>query len=367
VSLGLYIHVPFCATRCSYCGFFTVTSGSQERYLEALLAQLEREAPRLGHSGAPVASIYIGGGTPSWLAPAALERLLAALAPRLAPDGEFSIECNPEDVDAALLARLAAGGVTRVSLGLQSTADPELRAVGRRHDAARGLAALDLLAAAPFSLSVDLMLGLPAQTAASFAASLAAVLARRPAHLSLYCLELDAEAPLRRQFALRPQLDPGEDFRADRYLEAHARLAAAGYLAYEVSNWCLPGGECRHNLAIWRGGEFLGLGPGAHSRLGGRRWSWVSDLGRWQEALLAGRPAPDEADCPDAQALALERLLLGLRTREGMSLDDPLLADHAPFLARCESAGWARREAGRWQLSPSGWLRLDGILAALAT
>ena len=363
--IGLYVHVPFCASRCSYCGFYTVTAGSQERYLEALLAQLEREVPPL--ADAPAASIYLGGGTPSWLAPAALARLLVALAAQLAPAGEFSIECNPEDVDAALLERLVAGGITRVSLGLQSTADAELAAVGRRHDAARGLAALDLLAASPFALSVDLMLGLPEQTAASFAESLAAVLARRPAHLSLYCLELDADAPLGRQFALRPQLDPGEDFRADRYLEAHAQLAAAGYEAYEVSNWCLPGGECRHNLAIWQGGEFLGLGPGAHSRLGGRRWSWSPDLAAWQEALLAGRVAPSEEDLPDAEALALERLLLGLRTREGLPLAEPLLAGHGPFLARCEAAGWARREAGRWRLNPSGWLRLDGILAALAT
>jgi len=362
--LGLYVHVPFCATRCSYCGFYTVTGGSQADYLAALLAQLEREGPRLG---GPAASIYLGGGTPSWLAPAALARLLAALAPRLAPGGEFSVECNPEDVDAALLARLAAGGVTRVSLGLQSTAAAERAAVGRRHGAARGLAALDLLAASPFALSVDLMLGLPAQTPAGFTASLAAVLARRPAHLSLYCLELDAEAPLSRQFRRGVQLDPGEDFRADRYLEAHARLAAAGYAAYEVSNWCLPGGECRHNLAIWRGGEFLGLGPGAHSRIGGRRWSWRPDLAAWQAALLAGEPAPCEEDLPDSQALALERLLLGLRTREGLPLDDPLLSARPDFLSRCEAAGWARREAGRWRLSPDGWLRLDGILAALAT
>lgn len=362
---GLYVHVPFCATRCSYCGFYTVTSGDQERYLAALLAQLGREAPRLG--GVPLASIYIGGGTPSWLAPAALEQLLAALAPRLAADGEFSVECNPEDVDAALLARLAAGGVTRVSLGLQSTADAELAAVGRRHAAARGLAALDLLAASGLRVSVDLILGLPQQTPASFAASLAAVLARRPEHLSLYCLELDAEAPLARRFRLQPGLDPGEDFRADRYLEAHARLAAAGYTAYEVSNWCLPGGECRHNLAIWRGGEFLGLGPGAHSRLGGRRWSWRPDLAAWQAALLAGEPAPSEEDRPGDQALDLERLLLGLRTREGLPLEEPLFAGREDFLARCEAAQWAQREEGRWRLTPSGWLRLDGILAALAS
>ncbi|MBM4117275.1 coproporphyrinogen III oxidase family protein [bacterium] len=361
---GLYVHVPFCASRCSYCGFYTLAAGDQERYLAALLAQLAREAPLLGGAAA---SIYLGGGTPSWLAPAALERLLGFLAPRLAPGGEFSVECNPEDVDTALLARLTAGGVTRVSLGLQSTADAELAAVGRRHDAARGLAALDALVASGLRVSVDLLLGLPLQTPASFAASLAAVLARRPEHLSLYCLELDAEASLARRFRSEPGLDPGEDFRADRYLEAHARLAEAGYAAYEVSNWCLAGGECRHNLAIWRGGEFLGLGPGAHSRLGGRRWSWLPDLAAWQAALLAGAPAPSEEDPPDAQALALERLLLGLRTREGLPLDEPLLAGHADFLVRCEAQGWARRAAGRWQLTPPGWLRLDGILAALAS
>lgn len=365
MSYGLYIHVPFCATRCSYCGFYTVTSGDPERYLAALLAQFARELPRLGP--APLASIFVGGGTPSWLAPDLLTRLLAALAPRLAEGGEFTVECNPEDLDEALLARLAAGGVTRVSLGLQSTADAELAAVGRRHDAARGLAALDLLVGSGLRVSADLILGLPQQTPASFAATLDAVLERRPEHLSLYCLELDADAPLARRFRLQPGLDPGEDFRADRYLEAHARLAAAGYTAYEVSNWCLPGGECRHNLAIWRGGEFLGLGPGAHSRLGGRRWSWRPNLALWQAALLAGEPAPCEEDRPDAQALALERLLLGLRTREGLPLDEPLFAGQEDFLTRCETADWARREDERWRLTPSGWLRLDGLLAALAS
>lgn len=365
MSRGLYIHVPFCATRCSYCSFYTVTGGDQDAYLDALLTQLAQEAPALGPG--PVDSVFMGGGTPSWLAPAAMERLLEALAPRVGPDTEFTVECNPEDVDAALLARLAAGGVTRVSLGLQSTADAELRAVGRRHDAARGLAALDLLVGSGLRASADLILGLPGQTSASLAATLDAVTVRRPEHLSLYCLELDPDAPLRRRLAAQPALDPGEDFRADAYLLAHQVLGEIGYSAYEVSNWCLPGGECRHNLEIWRGGEFLGLGPGAHSRLGGRRWSWAPDLAAWREALAAGGRAPAVDDVPSASEAALERLLLGLRVREGLPLDEPLLAGREPFLARCEAQGWAAREAGRWRLAPSGWLRLDGILAALAT
>lgn len=323
------------------------------------------ESPRLGDG--PLASIYLGGGTPSWLPGQQLERLLAALAPRLGPDTEFTIECNPEDLDAALLDRLERGGVTRLSLGLQSLDDDELRAAGRRHDAAGARRAIALAAGSTLRLSLDLIAGLPAQSPESFRASLAEVIDAGPEHVSLYCLELDADVPMAHRFAEHPGEDPGDSFRADRYLEAHARLDEAGYSAYEVSNWCRPGGECRHNLAIWRGGEFLGLGPAAHSRIGGERWSWCSDLERWQEALLAGREAPKEVDRPDAASLDLERLLLGLRTRDGLPLDEPRLAAHPEFLAHCEREGWANRIEGRWMLTHTGWLRLDGILGRLAS
>ncbi len=360
---GLYIHVPFCATRCGYCSFYSVTDGDRPAYLQALLLELERELP----PGERVDSIFVGGGTPSWLPPAELERLLAALALRLLPGGEFTLECNPEDLDAALLARLGAGGVTRLILGIQALDDAVLAHAGRRHDAAGARRALELASVSDLDLSADLIIGLPGQSAESYRAGLAEVLAHEPGHLSIYSLELEADAPMRQALIETPALDPGDGFRADRYLETHEILAQAGLRAYEVSNWSRPGQECRHNLAIWRGGEFLGLGPAAHSRHGGRRWSNRADLGDWCNGILSGEAPPREEERPDAAALTLERLLLGLRLREGLSIGDPSLNAQAAFAADCESAGWAREEAGRWRLTPGGWLRLDGILARLAS
>lgn len=365
MGLGLYLHVPFCASRCNYCGFYAQTGGDMAGYAAALLLQLERSAPDLGPD--PLDSVFLGGGTPSWLPPAELRGLLEGLAPWLGPGTEFTVECNPEDLSGSLIELLEQGGVNRLSLGVQSLNNGELLRAGRRHDRAGARRALALAAGSPMRLAADLILGLPGQNRESFQHSLGAVLAYDPEHLSLYCLELEPGAPLACLFRESPDLDPGDDLRADLYLWAHEHLARAGYRAYEVSNWCRPGGECRHNLAIWRGGEFLGLGPAAHSRMGGRRWSWCADLGAWQAALLAGERPPSEEDRPDAAALALERLLLGLRTEKGLRLDDPLLRDKAMLLEQFEGAGWARREGGRFRLRPEGWLRLDGILARLAS
>ncbi len=363
MPLGLYVHVPFCATRCGYCSFYAVTDGDRPGYMRALLLELETELP----PGERVDSIFVGGGTPSWLPPTELEALLSALKPRLSPGGEFTLECNPEDLDAELLARLEDGGVNRLSLGIQALDDAVLKRAGRRHDAAGARHALELAASSPLALSADLIIGLPGQTAESYQAGLDELLEFHPDHLSIYSLELEEDAPMRKVLERSPSLDPGDGFRADLYLYSHERLVAAGLEAYEVSNWSRPGAECRHNLAIWRGGEFLGLGPAAHSRRGGRRVSNCADLGRWQGALLEGKAPPREEDCPDAAALTMERLLLSLRLREGLSLNDTTLAAHAAFAADCEEAGWTHQEAGRWRLSPSGWLRLDGILARLAS
>ena len=205
------------------------------------------------------------------------------------------------------------------------------------------------------------MIGLPGQTEDSFRASLVRILSHRPEHISIYCLEsADGDAsPL--------AMAADDEELAARYLLAHERLARAGYEAYEVSNWCLPGAECRHNLSIWRGASYIGLGPAAHSFLADRRWSWPADLAAWAEPLLAGRPAERLEDERGPRALALERLLLGLRTREGLPLDDPLLRERRPLLDEFAARGWGREEAGRWRLAPAGWLRLDGILGRLTS
>jgi oxygen-independent coproporphyrinogen-3 oxidase len=361
---SLYLHVPFCASRCAYCDFYSETAGDAGLYVEAMERHFALGAQDLA---APLPSVYVGGGTPSLLAMPQLARLLALPASLSDARTEFSVECNPEDVSEGLLATLQAAGVNRISLGVQSLADDELRRVGRRHDAAGARRALALAAGAPFRLSADLIIGLPGQTAVSFRDSVQGLLAFGPEHLSLYCLEAADAASRRREIPAVLASAPGEAFQAERYLEAHAMLAAAGYVAYELSNWCLPGAECRHNLDIWEGGEFLGFGPAAHSRRGGRRWSWPADLAAWQQPLLAGSLPEALEDRPDAQALELERLLLALRTRRGLAADDTALLAQASFCRACVDRDWARVEEGRWRLSAEGWLRLDAILARLAS
>ncbi|MCP4546006.1 MAG: coproporphyrinogen III oxidase family protein [bacterium] len=362
---SLYIHIPFCTAKCAYCNFYSRPPENTGAFLRALLLELEQKRPLLGDEALP--SIFIGGGTPSRLPRTELAELLKHLDPFVGPDTEFTCECNPEDVDNDLLALLAAGGVNRVSMGLQSLIDSELRLSGRRHDAGTVWRAMTLTRARSFRLAVDMIIGLPGQTLTSFLASLGGVLELKPEHLSLYCLELDEPVPMRQLFAERPELDPGDDLRADAYMLAHSHLAKMGFEAYEVSNWCRPGGVCRHNLAIWDSGEYVGLGPSAHTFADGRRWSQPADLTAWQDNLLAGGPSLRIEDPRDEQALTLERLLLALRTRRGLDLEDPLLAGKESLLKDCEDAGWAIREEGRFSLLPAGWLRLDGILARLTT
>lgn len=389
MSLPLYVHVPFCRSRCGYCAFYAETSGDPDRYVAALAVELELCAADLGPASLP--SLYVGGGTPSCLPPAALERLLALLAPLAGPDSEFTVECNPDDLDEALLARLTTAGANRLSLGVQSLDDGELARAGRRHDGAGARAALALAAASPLRLSADLILGLPGQTTGSWRRSLAGVLEHAPEHLSVYCLEegegrwgrgasedtaADDPAP-----AVAPPGDgaapdagttaaAGEEREAHlagAYLETHAFLDERGYAAYEVSNWCRPGGECRHNLAVWEGRDYLGLGPAAHSHLAGERLARPASLDAWQAPLLAGRLPPLERYARGPAERRLEDLLLGLRTRRGLAADHPALAGAGPILAELAGRDWARREGSRWRLTPAGWLRLDAILRRLVS
>jgi len=360
--LGLYVHVPFCRTRCRYCDFYRV--GEHRPRMDRFVAALgdEIDGWQTLH-GRPVASVFFGGGTPSLLAPPEIAGVVERLAARfaLASDVEITAEANPSDLDAAKLAGLRAAGVNRLSIGAQSFVDRELALLGRRHDAARLARVVGEARAAGFdNLSLDLMVGIPGQSDGSFAASLERAVALAPDHVSLYLLEVHAGSEidfLRRE---RPRLFPGEEAMRRRYLRLRERLAVAGYRQYEISNFARPGRECRHNLGYWRCTEWLGLGPAAHSHVGGRRFRHLPDLDAWIADPLAVEELPIEP--------AAERVFLGLRLAEGIEdawladagLDaaeiDRRLAKLSPFLAR---------EAGRVRLNADGYLVSNAVLAEL--
>ena len=314
----MYVHVPFCLTRCHYCDFVTYTGmeGLRRPYAAALLEEAAMAAAALGPAPPAVTSVFVGGGTPTLLPPGDLARLLGRLAGLLpfAPGAEVTVEANPETVDAAMADGLAGAGVTRVSMGAQSFDDRVLAALGRVHDAARvGAAVATLRAAGVPAVNLDLIYGGPGEDAASWSATLAAAVALEPEHLSAYALTIEPATKFGRLVAAGQLAEPGEDDLADRYDTTCATLAAAGYRHYEVSNWAMDGAAggpatripfhaSRHNLTYWRRGRYLGLGAGAHEFDGAtRRWN-VAGVPAYLQAVRepgGGRPTGRSVSTPD--------------------------------------------------------------------
>ncbi len=322
-AFGVYVHVPFCRERCDYCAFATYTDRDHlmERYADACVLDVQRV---FGSADLPVpTSIFFGGGTPSRLYPDTLCRVLDAI-PR-APDAEVTVECNPEDADEAHLGAYRRAGVTRVSFGLQSTHAHVLDGLGRRHVPHAAEAISAAVAAAGFATwNLDLIFGAPAEGDDDWAATLRHVLAleRPPPHLSAYGLTVEPGTPL----AKEPRRHPDEDALARRYEHADAALTAAGYRWEEISNWCKPGHECRHNHLYWEQGDYVGIGSAAHSHRGGTRWWNVRTPDRYVAAIEAGRPPEAAREELTAGQRDFEALTLSLRTPRGVpwaSLERP--------------------------------------------
>ena len=361
--LGVYLHVPFCRTRCRYCDFYRVGENAVRQ--TAFLGALGREIDGLTEfDQAPVDTVFLGGGTPSLLTPEQIADTLARLHRRfvVAPDAEITMEANPSDLSPERLAGYRAAGINRLSIGVQSLSDRELRLIGRRHDAARARDAVAWARGAGFdNLSIDLMLAIPGQTEASFAASLAGAVALAPDHLSVYLLEVHENSEidfLRRE---RPRLFPGEEAQRRRYLRVRDRLRAAGFEHYEISNFCRQGKASRHNLKYWRCEPFLGLGPAAHSAVGERRWQHPADLAAY--LIDPSAVVPAESD------LVSERIFLGLRLAEGVAIEDARRAaglDSAAFARRLEAyAPFVVLEGDRMRLTVEGFLVSTPVLAGL--
>ncbi|MGE0641550.1 MAG: radical SAM family heme chaperone HemW [Thermoanaerobaculia bacterium] len=362
-TLGIYLHVPFCRTKCRYCDFYRV--GENRGKIELFLAALRREIDGWTElHGREVETIFLGGGTPSLLDGPDVASILERIARRfrVRDDAEITLEANPSDLGPDRLAALRAAGVNRLSIGVQSFSDRELRLVGRRHDAERAERVVHEARDAGFdNLSIDLMLAIPGQTEAGFRRSLERAVALATEHLSLYLLEIHESSEmdfLRRE---RPGLFPGEEAERRRYLAVHRRLLEAGYEHYEISNFARPGRRSRHNLRYWRLEPWLGLGPSAHSFVDGRRFRHPPDLGTWLADPLVAEPL--ENDLPE------ERAMLGLRLAEGIAEEQLQAAngDSAAELALRlrRLAPFVEARDGRVALTTEGRVVSNPVLSGL--
>jgi oxygen-independent coproporphyrinogen-3 oxidase len=322
--LGLYIHVPFCARKCRYCDFASRPLAGDRQPVADYLRALEREAEqRRAEIARPLQSIYLGGGTPTMLTPRELARLwdeIVAPFPRL-PDAEITLEANPGTLTAEHLRVIAGLPFTRVSLGAQSFDAGELRMLGRIHtpdDVEESVAALR--AAGIAQINVDLMYGLPQQTAARWRATLERALALGTDHLSCYALMMEEDTPLTADIEAGILSLPGEEEEWEFATILHALLAEHGLAQYEVSNAARPGAESRHNLGYWLGRDYLGLGPAAASAIGGVRWRNAAGLEDYAGRLRDGQSAVEYVERLSAASRLLERVMLGLRLRDGFDL-----------------------------------------------
>ena len=318
--LGLYVHVPFCSAICNYCNFNRglFDAALKARYVEALLAEIHRAGDE-----APADTIYFGGGTPSLLEPAEIAAVVDACrrAFDVARDAEVTLEANPETVSPERLAGLSEAGVNRLSYGVQSFRDEELRRLSRLHSAARAADAFRMAKEAGFdNVSLDLMMWLPQQSVAEWLESVDALIALGPDHASMYLLEIYPNAPLRDAMARGGWSTAPDDDAADMYLQGLERMDRAGYRQYEISNVARPGRESRHNLKYWTDGEWLGFGCGAHSTRGGIRWRNVSSTDEYISTVAAGGHPATERRTLSGRERFEEAMFMGLRLADGVSV-----------------------------------------------
>ena len=369
--LGLYIHIPFCKQKCAYCDFYSL-SGSEslmDAYTEALCADLTETAAYT--PGYAVDTVYFGGGTPTYLGEKRLIRILKTVLKRfhVVKGAEITLEANPDSaMDVKALKALRKAGFDRISLGMQSGCDQELRDIGRGHTAAQTRAAVAAARKAGFeNLSLDLIYGLPHQTMERWAENLKEAVSLAPDHLSCYGLKVEEGTPL---FARQTE-PPGDEEQADFYLYTVDYLARQGYAQYEISNFAKPGRRSRHNLKYWQLQEYAGFGPGAHSDLGGVRYAYDRSLTGYISGVRDHAPAFSESDRIPPADRDVEWIMLGLRTVHGLDPRDyenrfrRRFAPFLPFLGQCVQAGYAVETEGRWHLTPQGFLLSNQIIGQM--
>ena len=372
--LGIYIHVPFCRSKCAYCDFYSLTTKDDrlmDGYLDAIIAHV-REAGSLA-PGYQVDTVYFGGGTPSFFGADGMASILSAIRRHfdVSATAEVTFEANPDSISPKLLRRLRSEGFNRVSLGIQTDDDAILEAIGRPHTYAQAVEAVSRIRKAGFkNLSVDLIYGLPGQTRSGWENTLRNVMKLEPEHISCYGLKLEEGTPLCAQQALYNL--PDDDAQADMYLTAGEMLRAKGFRQYEISNFCRRGMESRHNLKYWTGGEYLGFGPDASSDFAGKRFKMVRNLRAYIDGILEGRQVIDELQEVPQRERAGEYLMTRLRTNVGIQAEEYEKKYLLPFgplevaLERCRQRGHAvKMDTGRWRLTPEGYLLSNSIISDL--
>ena len=375
---GFYVHVPFCVTRCGYCDFNTYTAeelvsrdgtatASRETYADQAIAEVELADRVLGGRRPPVSTVFVGGGTPTLLPAEDLGRIIAAIRDRfgMTPDAELTTEANPETVTPAYLARLREAGFTRLSFGMQSARPHVLRVLERGHTPGRPEQCVEWAREAGFAhVNLDLIYGTPGESDDDWRASLEAAVGAGPDHVSAYSLIVEEGTRLAARVRRGELTEPDDDTMADRYLMADEILSAAGFTAYEVSNWArTPEGRSAHNLLYWTGGHWWGVGPGAHSHVGGTRWWNVKHPAAYAARLAAGDSPGLAREVLTEQERRFERVLLELRVERGCPLD--LLEPHGRAAAeRAVAEGLLEAEAhteGRAVLTRRGRLLADAV------
>ena len=373
-KLGIYVHIPLCRSKCDYCDFYSLAGREREmdRYQKALLAHMRETAPLA--QGIPVDTIYFGGGTPSFYGAKRIRELLTHLHKlfQVEKDAEITVECNPDSVDLKSLRILRKAGVNRLSMGMQSAQEEELRAIHRIHTPQQTNQAVEAARKAKFTnLSLDLIYGLPGQTMESWKATVEHALSLIPQHLSCYGLKVEEGTPLARRVE-EGEVLPDDDQQADLYLWTVGRLERAGLPQYEISNFAKPGHESRHNLRYWLTQPYIGFGPGAHSDFGGRRYSFVRDLEGYIRGVLEGGDVIDASELIPQRERCGEYLMLRLRTTRGvdaLEYRNAYFMDFAPLEARLRkfaAQGWAEQTPeGRWRFTPRGFLVSNQLIGDL--
>ncbi|HWJ66467.1 MAG TPA: radical SAM family heme chaperone HemW [Nocardioides sp.] len=371
---GFYVHVPFCTVRCGYCDFNTYTAEelgpgvSRSSYADQAVAEVQLARRVLGERELPAQTVFLGGGTPTLLPAGDLGRMLAAIDGEfgLAPDAEVTTEANPDSVDAGYLERLREAGYNRISFGMQSAVPSVLAVLDRTHDPERVPRVVEAARAAGFDqVSLDLIYGTPGESAEQWEDTLDAALACAPDHVSAYALIVEDGTALARRVRRGELPMPDDDDLADKYVQADERLTAAGLGWYEVSNWARDdASRSRHNLAYWTGGDWWGVGPGAHAHVGGVRWWNVKHPAAYAGRLAAGHSPAHAREVLDAETRRVERVLLEIRLREGLDVA-VLDADGQRALGALVAEGLVEDRPDRVVLTLRGRLLADGVVHRL--